>query len=370
MTLSTTSYYLVNNSNPLLHAHPVPGNHEILDSLQRIDVKNTSPLHQIKVATYNRAHPIPTLIDMRTYQNDRFFKQNDILLSMTDVSFSQETTAVAFKDMIENYEGISPDYQSFEQLSYSPKPGKRAWTGLAIFFDPQKFELNGERNFRFKSYDDDCQKSWQEVGVAFTDFLANLFGSGLPPYQQGSSIRQSLRVFISSFSGPARTDGVLELHLRHIQSGAQFVMCTTHLESFEKKINAGQRSLFLELIQSIKAENPKAIIILGGDFNFELRNPVEHQGIVYESAADMLAAVLSAKSVRQDQLTPTHGSKVIDDIYVIPPSDHDLHLPIDLDVILEPIDYENSGLLSDHKVVLRRLMFDAHSDFNSLEKAS
>lgn len=369
MTLSTTPYYFVNNTHPLLLDHPVHGSREMMDSLQRVDVSSDSRLHQINVATYNRAHPIPTLIDMRTYQNDRFFKQNDILLALTDVSLSQETTVLAFQDMIKNYAGISPDYQSYQELSYTPKPGKRAWTGLAIFFDPLKFELDGKRNFRFRSYDDDCQKSWKEVGDAFSTFLANLFHGSVPPFEPGPSIRKSLRAFISSFSGPARTDGVLELHLKHILSGEKFVVCTTHMESFDKKIIAGQRRLFLEIIQSIKAENPEATIIFGGDFNFELRASVEHNGSVYESAADMLEAVLSAKGVEQDQLTPTHGCKVIDGIYVIPPSDPALRLPIDLDVIAEPMDYESGGLLSDHKVVLRRLIFDSTTELNSLDRA-
>lgn len=92
------------------------------------------------------------------------------------------------------------------------------------------------------------------------------------------------------------------------------------------------------------------------------------QGIVYESAADKLTQVLSANSIKQEQLTPTHGSKVIDDIYVIPPSDQNYHLSMDLDVIMEPLGHESHGLLSDHKVILRRLTFDAQPGLNTLDK--
>lgn len=350
MILSTLNETIPSDFSQSAHdsVHPFPS---------PAGLNNVVLLHKINLATYNRAHPVPALLDMREYQNDRFLKQNGLLQAMSDVGFTQETTLFAFKDMVQTFDGISPDYQSFEALNYTPKSGKRAWTGLAVFFNAEKFELDGDENVRFHSYSDEYQKSWQEVGDAFREFLVTLLNGLLPPFEQSGSIRESFKDIIHSLSGPARTDGLLEVHLRHKKSLKTFVICTTHMESFDKAIRSGQWTLLLSKLQSLRTEYPDSYVVFGGDFNFELRNPIEHQGITYESTAGFLKQVLSAYGIQEGRLEPTQGAKIIDNIYVIPPSICDLSLPVDLEVLLAPRDYEEKGLLSDHKIVLRQLTF-------------
>ena len=142
---------------------------------------------------------------------------------------------------------------------------------------------------------------------------------------------------LSSPSGSLRTDGLQVVKTKDASTGDEYILCNTHLESFDQGVCARQVQELIGELRQLRQEHPRAVIQLGGDFNCP-------QGPLIERFNKELGAL----SFAPEQATvPTFKKRRIDGLFAL--------VPPHLRVLRNDCATVPHQGLSDHKFVSQHL---------------
>lgn len=214
-------------------------------------------------------------------------------------------------------QGIVSTDKVSEPSGYSLGRFKRAWSGVQLCFDPERYEFADEIKPTFFSYAPEHQKNWWHVFQA----VWQGFGEAAKAYFMPRAWYLAATKIFESLSGPLRTDGLLITHLRDRHTQQKLIACVSHLESFDRQLSQYQLQEVIDHLNRLRGQYPDANIVMAADFNWQVGPGADARQLQYESIRGRLGRELGAVTMPMEQIAPTlvRDKVAIDGIFLVPP---------------------------------------------------